>query len=192
MSNLYARLVAGENPRTEALADLLERVLAEDREEKTARFGDFVARVLLADATDERSRTAFLGAINDSRGALSVVTQYRTTDGAIPDIVILNGSDPVCVIEVKIDAAIEKRQLETYGVWLEGRARNRYTGALVLLTHVTPAPAGFTNPKSGSYGVGLRGVGSWNQAADWFAELSLEEDGVDEPLKSLAGEFGSF
>ena len=192
MKNLYARLVAGENPRTEALADLLERILAGDRKRNTKRFGDFVSQVLLADATDEEEKAHFVRWINESATVLSVVTQFRIDGGTVPDMVILNGRDPVCVVEVKIDAAIGKNQLEEYGNWLAARAGARHKRALVLLSHVTPAPPRFTDRGSKSFGVELRSVASWNTAAEWFAELCLEEDSVDEPLKSLAGEFGEF
>ena len=192
MSNLYARLVAGEDQRTEALADLLERVLRADRKENGRRFGDFVARVLLADAKDDQGKAAFLHSLEQSPDALSIATQYRIDDGTIPDMVIFNGSDPVCVVEVKIDAAIGEGQVAGYGRWLAEGARKRYTPALVLLTHVTPPPAGFAQAELGSFGVKLRSVASWNAAADWFAVLGSEENAVDEPLKTLAQEFGEF
>ena len=192
MSNLYARLVAGEDQRTEALADLLERVLRADRKENGRRFGDFVARVLLADAKDDQGKAAFLHSLEQSPDALSIATQYRIDDGTIPDMVIFNGSDPVCVVEVKIDAAIGEGQVAGYGRWLAEGARKRYTPALVLLTHVTPPPARFAQAELGSFGVKLRSVASWNAAADWFAVLGSEENAVDEPLKTLAQEFGEF
>ena len=192
MTNLYSRLVGGEDQRTEALADLLERVLAEDRERNARRFGCFVSRVLLADVTDEQARADLLGRIDGSAGALRVVTQHQIPNGTIPDMVIFDGSDPLCVVEVKIDAALGEKQLEGYGCWLAESANNRYEPALVLLTHVTSAPPGFTDRGIGSFAVELRGVAFWNTAAEWIAELGVEEDGVDEPLKSLAAEFGEF
>ena len=191
MTNLYSRLVGGEDQRTEALADLLERVLAEDRERNTRRFGCFVSRVLLADVRDKQARADLLGRINDPAAVLSVVTQYRIGHG-IPDMVIFDGSDPLCVVEVKIDAALGENQLEVYGRWLAETANDRYKPALVLLTHATsPLPA-FSNRGIETFGVELRNVAFWNTAAEWFAELGVEEDDVDEPLKSLAAEFGEF
>ena len=192
MTNLYSRLVEGEDQRTEALADLLERILADDRERDRRRFGDFVSQVLLADATDEQAKEDLLRRINDSAGALSVVTQYRIPDGTIPDMVIFDGSNPLCVVEVKIDAALGEDQLEGYGRWLAATANERYKPALILLTYATSPPPGFSNRGIGIFGVELRSVAFWNRAADWFAELGVEEDGVDEPLKSLAAEFGEF
>ena len=192
MNNVYARLVAGEDARTEALADLLERVLAEDRETNSRRFGDFVSRVLLADATGEQEKKGCMRWLDDPSAALSVVTQHRIDAGTLPDMVIFSGSDPICVVEVKIDAQIAENQLEGYGGWLAARAGGRYGPALVLLTAGTPAPPGFTDRGRRSFGVELRSVASWNTAAEWFAGLGLEEDGVNEPLKSLAKEFGEF
>ena len=186
MRNLYARLVTGEDLRTEALANLLERV------RDSGRFGDFASRVLLADSTADRERAELVRLINDSAGDLSVVTQCRIDDGTVPDMVIFNGGDPICVVEVKIDAPIADNQLERYGSWLAARASNRYRPALVLLTHVTAPPRGFSDVRNRSFGVALRSVASWNQVAEWFSMLCAEEDGVDEPLKSLAGEFGEY
>lgn len=185
MRNIYARLVTGEDSRTEALADLLERV------RDAGKLGDFVSRVLLADVTAEQERAEFARWVSDSAGNFSIVTQYRIDDGTVPDMVIFNGGDPVCVVEVKIDARIGANQLEGYGRWLAARANHRYRPALVLLTHVTAPPPGFIDGRNGSYGVDLRGVASWNAVAEWFAELCVEQDGLDEPLKSLAGEFGA-
>ena len=151
MTKLYSRLVSGEDQRTEALADLLERVLADDRERGTPRFGDFVSRVLLADATDEPAKADLLGRINDPAVVLSVATQHRIVDGSIPYMVIFDGSDPLCVVEVKIGAPRGEDQLEGYGRWLAERANRK--PALVLLTHVTSAPPGFTDRGNGNFGV---------------------------------------
>ena len=193
MSNLYARLVAGEDERTEALADLLERILVADRKENKRMFGDFVARVLLARATDDSEKTALVNSLREAPGALSVVTQYRIDDGSIPDLVILSGVDPVCVVEVKIDAEIGSGQLEGYGNWLRKMAAEESKAALVLLTHVTPVPEEFKRPQEeGRYGVKLRSVAYWNQVSEWFADLGRAETGVDEALRTLAGEFGEF
>ena len=102
--SIYDRLVAGEDQRTEALADLLERVLAMDRMSEAQWFGHFVANVLLAGATNEQAKAAFLSSIGASRESLSVATQYQIDSSARPDMVVLDGSDPLCVIEVKIHA----------------------------------------------------------------------------------------
>ena len=197
MCNLYARLVTGENARTEALADLLERILAHDRETGSSRwFARFVDQVLLTHATGEQERDDFVQRLNEPSAALSVETQYRIDDRTVPDMVIFDGNDPICVVEVKIDAPIAEGQLERYGRWLAekaARADGRYRPALVLLTAGTPAPSGFIDHGWASFGVELlRGVASWNKAAEWFAELGRRGDGVNEPLKSLAKEFGEF
>ena len=191
MTNLYSRLVSGEDQRTEALADLLERILTEDRERGARRFGDFVSRVLLADVTDKQAKEDLLGRINDPVSVLSVVTQYRIGDGSIPDMVIFDGSDPICVVEVKIDAPLGEDQLEGYGRWLAETANNRYKPALVLLTHVTSAPPGFTDRGNENFGVELRSVAFWNTVAEWFAELGVEEDergrAAEEPRRGVRG-----
>ena len=192
MINLYARLVKGENARTEALADLLERVLGGDRERGTSRFADFVSRVLLADPNVEQERQEFMQGLRGVAAELSVNTQVQIDGGAMPDMVIFKRSDPVCIIEVKVDAPIGIGQLEGYGDWLAATAGERYRPALVFLTHSTQAPPTFRYPGVGPFGVELRSVASWNTVAEWFATLSAVEGHGDEVLRGLAGEFATF
>lgn len=193
MSNLYSRLVKGEDARTEALADLLERLLAGDRERNTRRFAKFVSEVLLADATVIQEKEEFMQGPISSPADVSVETQYPIPDGTKPDMVIFNGAEPLCVVEVKVDAAVADGQLEGYGRWLAENAGEGNTPALVFLTHATTAPTEFPNPGPGDglYRVNLRSVAWWSSTAEWFATLSAE-DCMDEPLRSLAGEFGKF
>ncbi len=192
MTNLYARLVMGEDDRTEALADLLERLLADDRQQAARRFADFISAILLGGATDLSAKEAFLRLVNGTPNSISVTTQLQIADGTIPDLVILSGSDPICVVEVKIDASIGERQLEGYGTWLNDQAGDRYEPALVLLTESTDAPGEFRGPGERGYGVGLRSVAYWHDVADWFGILGRAEDSVGEPLSTLAHEFSEF
>lgn len=192
MSNLYARLVKGEDERTEALADLLERVLSRDREKNTARFAEFVSGALLARATDEAAKSHLLQAMSGSPAGLSIATQYRIPEGTIPDMVIFNGREPVCAVEVKIDAAFQEGQLEGYGAWLKGQTGDGFGRALVVLTQFTEAPDDFRDGGTERYGVALRSVAFWQDVADWFAALGRGDDGVDEPLRTLAREFAEF
>ena len=189
--NLYTRLVKNENARTEALVDLLERILKKDQEEKTTRFRCFISEVLLNEPTSEEKKVGFLETLkNMPLNALSINAQYRTLIGVIPDIVIFGGNHPICAIEVKIDASIEEEQLKNYDTFLQQSAEGNST-ALVLLTHITQPPEGFTEPTHGAYRTSLRSVASWNRVAKWLEELSQKSD-VDEPLKTLAREFGEF
>lgn len=192
MINLYARLVKkDENPRTEALVDLLERILEKDQEAETARFGHFISEILLNQPTNEEEKVSFLETLeNMPLNALSIKTQYRTPTGVIPDIVVFNGDRPICAIEVKINAPIGEGQLVSYDTFLQYAAEGNPT-ALVLLTQGTQPPEGFTNLADEAYHTSLRSVASWNRVAKWFEELSQEDD-VDEPLKTLAHEFGEF
>ena len=185
MCNLYKRLVKKENDWTEALVDLLERLLSK------GRFRGFFSEVQLANPTDEGEKRRFLDMLDNSLDALSIETQYRIPQGRIPDIVVFNGGCPICVVEVKIGAAIEVGQLEDYGAFLEDNANNNPT-ALVLLTHSTPAPDEFTNAACNNYRVSLRSVASWNNTAAWFEKLSHEGNGVDESLKDRTREFSEF
>lgn len=196
MSNLYVRLVKGEDETTEALADLLERVLAGDRERNTFRFRQFVSDVLLGRSTSQGGKERFLGLLEGPAGGLSMRTQYRIPEGAIPDLVIFRGGDPICVVEVKIGAGIGERQLEGYGEWLKERAGERpadpYEPALVLLTQATVVPKEFIDSSDRRYGVPLRSAAFWGEVAEWFGALSRAEDRTEEPLRTLAGEFAEF
>lgn len=191
MCNLYARLVKGEDARTEALADLLERMLAGDREGNTYRFADFVSDVLLADPTANQEKENFLqGPIRNSAD-ITVETQFQIPDGKKPDMVIFNGAEPLCVVEVKVDADVADGQLEGYGRWLAQNAGEGNTPALVLLMRDThQAPQTFLDPGADAFGVQLRSIVSWNEVAEWFSTVSAVR--VDEPLRSLAREFGEF
>lgn len=191
MTNLYVRLVKGEDGHTEALADILERLLADDGHQAARRFADFVYAVLLGETTDPTAKEAFFRIVNGPPSSLSVATQFQIADGTIPDLVILNGSDPLCVVEAKLDAPIGERQLEGYGRWLNEKAADRYEPALVLLTEGTDAPDEFGKPGDRGYGVGLRSVAYWRDVADWFGKLG-RADSVGEPLRTLANEFSEF
>lgn len=192
-ANIYERLATDENHRTEALADLLERLLSKDHKENTTRFRDFVSRVLLGKPTDEGRKIRFLETLRDiPSDALSIKTQHRTPQG-IPDIVVFNGDHPILVVEVKVDAPIRHGQLEDYGVFLKSKAAHGNPTALVLLTSVTQPPEGFTDPEYDKrYSVSLRSVAFWNKVSGWFQQIQHEENGVDEPLNTLAREFNEF
>lgn len=191
MINLYARLVKNENARTEALVDLLERILTKDQEAEPTKFRRFISEVLLDQPTDEEEKINFLETLKNIRlDALSIKTQYQTPTRVKPDIVIFSGNHPICAIEVKIDASLEEEQLKNYDTFLQQSAEGNST-ALVLLTHITQPPEGFTEPTHRAYRTSLRSVASWNRVAKWFEELSQKSD-VDEPLKTLAREFGEF
>lgn len=187
MSNLYARLVKGEDERTEALADLLERVLSRDRAKNTARFAEFVSRALLARATDEAAKSDLLQAMRASPAGVFIETQYRIPEGTIPDMVIFNGREPVCAVEVKIDAPFQEGQLEGYGAWLKGQAGDGFGRALVVLTQFTEAPDDFRDGGTERYGVALRSVAFWRDVADWFAALGRGDDGVVSRFSRIAG-----
>ncbi len=189
MTNLYRRLVKYENGRTEALADLLERLLSKDREKNTTRFQEFVSEVLLAEPTDEARKACLLDMLDNSLADLSIETQHRILQGRIPDIVVFNRDRPIFIVEVKIGAKIGGGQLEDSGAFLEADGNPT---ALVLLTHSTPAPDEFTDPACNDYHVSLRSVASWNNTAAWFEKLSHEGNGVDEPLKDRTREFSEF
>ena len=188
MSNLYSRLVTDENHQTEALVDLLERVL----ENSVEQFRDFVAQVLLGDATDEEKKNNFVEQLNNSRDPVSIETQFGTPQG-IPDIIVLKGGHPICIVEVKVNAPISVPQLRNYGEFLHNRelTHGRPT-ALVLLSHVTSLPEGFTDRECDDYGVSLRGATYWYMVAKWFRNLHQVENSVGEPLKSLVREFSNF
>ena len=195
MTNLYSRLAAytthRENYRTEALVDILERLLGKECEESTNRFLNFFSQVLLANSTNQRKKD-FLDGLENSLNRLSIKTQHSIPE-AIPDIVVLNGQQPVCVVEVKIGAGIGDNQLEKYGEYLkQAEDTNGNLTALVFLTHATSPPEGFTDPACCTYGVDLRSVAYWSTVANWFKKLANEECGIDDSLKTLIYEFSEY
>ena len=84
-------------------------------------------------------------------------------------MVVLEGGHPICIMEVKVNAPISVPQLRKYGEFLQNLelAHGRST-ALVLLSHVTSAPEGFTDRECDDYGVSLRGAAYWYMVAEWF------------------------
>ncbi len=200
MTNLYARLVRKEDDRTEALADLLERLLAKDRKDGTTRFTNFVSGVLLGNPTDEHQKTFFECTLNESLNTLRIETQHYISDstlpeayGKTPDIVVFKEGKPVCVVEVKVDAKIADGQLERYGAWLIENADDSNVAALVLLTtYAIRPPETFRDSTCQSYGVGLRSIAYWNDVSRWFGELATDTIDSDALLTSLAREFSTF
>ena len=193
MNNIYSRLVRDENDHTEALVDLFERLLCKEPE----KFRDFLSQVLLGNSIDEgNKRNSFLDQLEFSSDEISLETQFRTPEEVVPDLVVFLGSRPVCVVEVKIsewNAARVEEQLRQYDAFLhESEEEHGNPTALVLLTPVTSLPEGFVDPDCDAYQVGLRGVVYWFKVAGWFRGLSREENGVGEPLKTLAREFSEF
>jgi hypothetical protein len=79
--------------------------------------------------------------------ALRMETQHAILKGRI-DLVVFAGSDPVVVIENKIDAPISENfdgddQLEIYGRWITATNRSAFHGVVCLLTHLTEPSEGF-------------------------------------------------
>lgn len=190
MSNLYTRLVTDENHQTEALVDLLERIC----ETGVEQFRDFVAQVLLGNPTNEEKKNYFLEQLRKSRDPISMETQFRTPQQDVPDFVVLEGGGhPICIVEVKVNAPVLAPQLRKYGEFLHNRELNHgRPTALVLLSHVTSPPEGFTDCECDDYGVSLRGAAYWYMVAEWFRNLYQDTNGVGEPLRSLAREFSKF
>ena len=181
MQSLYGRLFTyrGRPDRspledflTEAFADLLNRL-----PEAIAR--RLVTRLLSeAPASGDALHKAW-PAGSSARWS----TQRAIEGGQILDLLLEIDGQPTLVIENKIAAGFQKHliggengfrsaqhQLATYGKWIHGKSASCWGGAVVLLTHWTPAPADFTSGKS--YGARYRSTARWSDLARWVDELS--------------------
>jgi hypothetical protein len=174
-----------ENFLTEALADLFNR-LSPDKQ------ADFLVDALHASWAEEiRTRC-------DRTRTIEAQTQVSiAVAGAVkrPDMVIHLDGQPFVVVEVKVDAEVQRHaadvnsdmddgtpvattssdrhQLATYGTWIAGQGRDGWPGAVVFITHSTRAPEGFgSDGRSGPIEV----THSWKDVGDWLSEnLDLEQ-----------------
>ena len=172
-----------------ALADLLNRLPPDTH----ARF---VGDVLLPEAAQAAwSDFAMAAPLRNMQWE----TQVRIAGGnGIMDMVLSVDGLPAVVVENKVGAVVrahaapessggtegegadeddmpapdtaDGNQLRTYGKWLACQcAASRWPGALVLLTHVSPAPADYG---SSDYGVPLLGVCRWRRVRTWAREVA--------------------
>jgi len=181
MPNLYERLFtyrerADRSPLedflTEALADLLNRF-----PEPLARRA---VELLISDRSDAlQNLKRFWPA-----GTKATWTTQKVIDGGkIIDLMMEVDGKPLVVVENKISAGFQEHrphpssvqdrdvehQLATYGRWLALETPSDWGGALILLTHWTPAPADFaTYPQM--YCSRYRNTIRWTDLSRWLRD----------------------
>lgn len=184
-TNLYGRLFRYrtrenraplEDYLTEALADLLERVPAQDQAEL---LGSLLG-----------SGEAWQKAYAHNRHS------WRTQvacGGGFADLVLELDGKAAVVIENKLHSGVRSHgasgnQLTTYGSWLAQMRNEALPSGLILLTHGTEPPADMmVGP---GYGVETRAVLRWSGLARWLSRKSAIGDAS--VWRSLAKDLHSF
>jgi hypothetical protein len=190
VAQLYSRLFRYRARRQRAP---LEDFLSESLVDLFERMPTALALRLLAEIVPAPSSAWAPGAPSGER-KLAWKTQHHVTVPArgYLDIMLEIDGVPVLVIENKLGSGVrahsnaegdapgnEASQLTTYGRWLASQASDHRGGALVLLTHLTPAPADFLSSAADSkYGVPCRSVLTWPSLARRLRKLLAEPTGA--------------
>ena len=136
-------------------------------------------------------------------GASALWTTQRPIDGnRFLDLLLEVDGRPVLIVENKIAAGfqrhtsldevkVEQHQLASYGLWLRREADPTWGGALVLLTHWTPAPDDFL-VSAETYGAKHRSVARWAELSRRLGTLARQAEGLTSAWVQLASEFVSF
>jgi hypothetical protein len=203
MPSLYRRLFAYrerqnrsplEDFLTEALADLLNR------------FPESVARSAVARLLCHRS-----DAVRELEGVWPLGTTVRWTTqrvidgGRLVDLMMEVDGRPILIVENKISAGFQEHrpdprsargsdsqnQLATYGQWLAREADTDWGGAIVLLTHWTPAPPNFATDDQ-TYVSRYRTTVRWADFSRWLKGTIRSADQLMTDWVKLAGELVGF
>jgi hypothetical protein len=183
MPNIYERLFtyrerADRSPLedflTEALADLLNR------------FPESVARgAVELFITDRSNALRHLARFWPNGAKATWATQRMIDGGKIIDLVMEVDGKPLLVIENKINAGFQihqrksdsehdnarEHQLASYGRWLSRETPRDWGGALVLLSHWTPAPANFAICQQ-TYCSRYRNTVRWTDVSRWLTDAA--------------------
>lgn len=184
-----------ENFVTEALSDLLNR-LPEPKLRDTVEY-------FLSGCTDLSRELEKVWPV----GKQAHWTTQKCIDGRhFVDLLMEVDGRPVLIIENKIGAGFQTHQIDgktsddknnsqnqlvTYGQWLAGAADADWGGALILLTHWTPAPEGFISD-SGTYACRHRAVARWEAFCRRLKSFIPSSDLPAPGWAVLAGEFVEF
>jgi hypothetical protein len=128
-----------------------------------------------------------------------------------PDIIVYIDDKPLVLFEVKVDAAVQKHelrspevertqgaksdfifqsQLKTYSEWIGSKSGGDWSGAVVFLTHGTPAPEEFENDGSESDSV-IGVTRTWKDVGNWLAD-NLDLNKLESTPSALALDFNRF
>lgn len=188
-----------ENFLTEALADLFNRLPAD----KQATFLVDALHPLWAEEIRARcGRTRVI----EAQTQVSIAV-----DGAVkrPDMIISLDARPFVVVEVKVDAGLQRHavvsddvgaaepaegrtldrdQLTTYARWIAAQSRDGWPGAVVFITHSTPAPDEFG---ADGYSGPIEMTHRWKAVGDWLDD-NLDFDNPDDTCGALAADLYEF
>ena len=202
MTSLYGRLFTyrareKRNPLedflSEALADLLNRLPSD------------LAKVVFTRLIGQSDLPAAIERIWTLRTLVEWKTQQTILDRKVVDLVLYLSGNPVLVIENKVAAgfqqhahslvqgapAIPVHQLATYCRWIGNHAFDGWAGAVVLLTHSTPAPDGFVENRT-LFECEHRCVMRWSDLSRLFARFLDDQEDDQAPWRTFAHEFVSF
>lgn len=153
-----------ENFLTQALADLLNRMIGYSREAHDR----FIREVLLSE-TSKPAEASLFGVMELIKGSnLEWVPQITASEPTLCriDLVLLCDRKPVVVVENKLGSGYTDNQLSNYCDWIKqiGGAHH----AVVLLTRWTPPPDDFLDDTNESYRNSFRAVCWWGGVYRWL------------------------
>lgn len=185
-----------ENFLTEALADLFNRLPADKQT-------IFLVDALHPSWAEEVRARCGRARVIEAQTQVSIVV-----DGAVkrPDMVINLDDHPFAVVEVKVDAELQRHavsvgegeatdvapfdrdQLTTYGLWIAAQGHDGWPGAVVFITHGTRAPEGFgADGRTGP----IETTHKWKAVGDWLAD-NLDFDDPNDTCGALAADLYEF
>ncbi|WBH15325.1 PD-(D/E)XK nuclease family protein [Sphingomonas radiodurans] len=203
MPSLYSRLFTYRERRdrspledflTEGLADLLNR------------FPEPLARSVVSFLLSNNAEAIANVGKRWRCGASVIWTTQKIIDGGrILDLLLEIDGMPIMVVENKIGAGFQhhqpdpeqadgsgvQHQLATYGHWLARETDAEWGGALVLLTHWTPAPADFARGAE-VFGCRYRSTIRWAELSRWLKRSSESAEHGESDWARLSAEMNSF
>jgi hypothetical protein len=182
---------------------------------------DFVAEVLLSGLEERDLWRTFAESRPTVEFHWAIQVSVCHEQRGIADLLLLVDGKEAIVIENKIGAAVREHrksaiastdldvasrqmpvadgnQLRTYGNWLALHCQDPlWPGALVLLTHYSEAPADFSGPAYGDYGVPILCVCRWGAIWRWAKKLGAQtapdhEAAAQSMAAKLCNEFAQF
>lgn len=198
MTSLYGRLFTyRERPDRSPVEDFLTEGFAD----LLGRLPDCVARdlilVMLGRGVDVEMELANVW----SPGTSARWSTQKVIAGGRLDLLLEIDGRAALVVESKVAAGFQRHndndtgrsrhQLETYSEWIGKAADPRWGGALILLTHYTPAPPNFLKA-CGTYECRHRGVTRWADLSRRLSTLIRLPEHAGTGWALLAGEFVNF
>ncbi len=198
MTSLYGRLfMYRERPNRSPLEDFLTEGLAD----LLGRLPHSVCRDLVLNMLGGRADVETDLAQVWAPGKTPRWSTQKVIAGGRLDLLLEIDGQAAVVIESKIAAGFQdhkdedtghsRHQLKTYGEWIGKSADPRWGGALILLTHWTPAPPNFLHAR-GPYGCRHRGVTRWSDLSRCLSALVRLPEHAGTGWAMLAKDFITF